>query len=79
MGVLGVRYWWTRNLAFNAGSRSAAGGGRDAGQPSTPTSASARRRSVAVAGNWRHLSMSASPELAFVWFHPGGDTPSSDD
>ena len=29
MGVLSVRYWWTRNLAWNAGLAFAAGGGRD--------------------------------------------------
>ena len=23
-------------------------------------------------GNWRHLAVSASPELAYVWFRPGG-------
>ncbi len=78
MGVLGVRYWWTRNLAFNGGLAFAAGGGRDAGQSlDTYVGIGPVVGLSLLLANWRHLSISASPELGFVWFRPGGDAPST--
>jgi hypothetical protein len=71
MGALAARYWWSRNFAANAGVAFALGGGRD-----TTTS---RDTYLGVGpilgltlllGNWKHLAISASPELAFVWFTP---------
>jgi hypothetical protein len=72
MGVLGGRYWWTRNLAWNAGLAFGAGGGR-AGTVALDTYygfGPVAGLSVLL-GNWRHVAIMASPELAFVWFRPG--------
>jgi hypothetical protein len=72
MGVVGARYWWTRNFAWNAGLAFAAGGGRtgtvalDTYYGFGPIAGLSM-----LLGNWRHLAVSASPELAFVWFRPG--------
>ena len=78
MGVLGLRYWTTRNLAWNVGLALAAGGGRDAGQSlDTYVGLGPVVGMSLLLANWRHLAISASPELAFVWFRPGGDTASS--
>ena len=78
MGVLGVRYWWTRNLAWNVGLAFAAGGGRDGGQSlDTYVGLGPVFGLSLLLANWRHLSVSASPELGIVYFRPGGDVPSS--
>jgi hypothetical protein len=78
MGVLGVRYWFHRNLAFNAGLALAAGGGRDAGQSlGTYFGIGPVVGLSLLLANWQHLSVAASPELAFVWFRPGGDEPNT--
>ena len=78
MGVLGLRYWTTRNLAWNLGLALAAGGGRDAGQSlDTYVGFGPVVGMSLLLGNWRHLAIAASPELALVWFRPGGDTASS--
>jgi hypothetical protein len=78
MGVLGVRYWTTRNLAWNVGLALAAGGGRDAGQAlDTYVGFGPVVGMSLLLGNWRHLSIAASPEVGFVWFRPGGDAPST--
>ena len=72
MGVVGARYWWTRDFAWNAGLAFAAGGGRtgtvalDTYYGFGPIAGLSM-----LLGNWRHLAISASPELAFVWFRPG--------
>jgi hypothetical protein len=78
MGVLGLRYWSTRNLAWNVGLAFAAGGGRSGTQALDSYVGLGPVVGLSVLlGNWRHLSVAASPELAFVWFHPGGDNPST--
>ena len=73
MGALAARYWWTRNLALNAGVAFGAGGGRD-GTDSRDTyfGVGPIVGMSLLLGNWRHLAVSASPELAYVWFRPGG-------
>ena len=73
MGALAVRYWWTRNLALNAGVAFGVGGGRD-GTDSLDTyfGVGPTVGLSLLLGNWRHLAVSASPELAYVWFRPGG-------
>jgi hypothetical protein len=78
MGVLGARYWKTRNLAWNLGLALAAGGGRDAGQSlDTYVGLGPVVGMSLLLANWRHLSIAASPELAVVWFRPGGDAAST--
>jgi hypothetical protein len=73
MGTLAVRYWWTRNLAFNGGLVFGVGGGRDAMQSlDTHIGVGPTVGISLLLGNWRHLAISASPELAYVWFRPGG-------
>lgn len=74
MGALAVRYWWTRNLAVNGGVAFAVGGGRDGGTSrDTYLGVGPLVGLSLLLGNWRHLAVSASPELAYVWFRPGGD------
>jgi hypothetical protein len=78
MGVLGVRYWATRNFAWNAGLALAAGGGRDAGRSlDTYVGVGPVVGLSLLLANWRHLAIAASPELALVWLRPGGDTTST--
>jgi hypothetical protein len=71
MGALSVRYWRSRNLAFNAGVAFAAGGGRD-GTVSRDTYLGVGPivGLTVLLGNWRHLAVSATSELAYVWFNP---------
>jgi hypothetical protein len=73
MGALAARTWWTRNLALNAGLVFGAGGGRDATDSrDTYFGVGPIVGLSLLLGNWRHLAVSASPELAYVWFRPGG-------
>jgi hypothetical protein len=79
VGAFGARYWTSRNLALNGALALAAGGG-SVGSESLDTYLGVGPvvgLSVLL-GNWRHLSVLASPQLAFVWFRPaGGDTSST--
>jgi hypothetical protein len=73
MGALAARIWWTRNLAFNAGLAFGVGGGSDAMQSlDTHVGIGPLLGLSLLLGNWRHLAISASPQLAYVWFRPGG-------
>lgn len=73
MGAIAARTWWTRNLAFNAGLAFGVGGGRDAMMSlDTHVGIGPIVGLSLLLGNWRHLAISASPELAYVWFRPGG-------
>jgi len=73
MGALAARYWWTRNLALNAGVAFGVGGGRDGTDSRDTYFGVGPIVGVSLLlGNWRHLAVSASPELAYVWFRPGG-------
>lgn len=80
MGALAVRYWWTRNLALNAGVAIGAGGGRnDTRSLDTYLGVGPIVGMSLLLGNWKHLSVAASPELALVWFKPsvGSDSGST--
>jgi hypothetical protein len=80
MGAVAVRYWWTRNLALNAGAAIAAGGGRnDTRSIDTYLGIGPIVGMSLLLGNWKHLSVAASPELALVWFKPsvGSDSGST--
>ena len=73
MGALAARYWWTRNLAFNGGVVFGVGGGRAATQGfDTHVGLGPIVGLTLLLGNWRHLAVSANPQLAYVWFRPGG-------
>lgn len=79
VGALGARRWASRNLAWN-GALALASGGGSSGSASLDTYLGVGPiLGVSVLlGNWRHLSVLASPELAFLWFRPaGGDMSSS--
>lgn len=79
VGALGARYWTSRNLALNGALALAAGGG-SSGSASLDTylGVGPILGVSLLLANWRHLSVLASPELAFLWFRPaGGDTSST--
>jgi hypothetical protein len=72
MGALSLRYWTTRNLAWNAGLAFAVGGGREGSQAlDTYLGGGPVLGLTLLLGNWRHLAVGASPEVAVVWFRPG--------
>lgn len=72
LGALAARYWQTRNFAWNAGLVFAAGGGKTGTMAlDTYYGLGPIAGLTLLLGNWRHLAVSASPELAFVWFRPG--------
>jgi hypothetical protein len=79
MGAVAVRQWRTRNLAINGGFAFAVGGGRDgAAGRDTYLGVGPIVGLTLLLGNWRHLAISASPELAYVWFNPSlGDAGST--
>ncbi len=78
VGALGGRYWTSRNLALNGAIALASGGG-STGSASLDTYLGVGPIAgiSVLLGNWRHLSVLASPELAFVWFRPAGSHSSS--
>jgi hypothetical protein len=79
MGAIAVRYWKTRNLAWNAGLAFALGGGKLGSQGlDTYYGAGPIVGLTMLLGNWRHLAVSASPEASYVYFKPsGGSSPST--
>jgi hypothetical protein len=80
MGALLARYWWTRNLALNAGAAFGTGGGRnDTRGLDTYLGVGPIVGMSLLLANWRHLAVSASPQLALVWFKPsvGSDSGST--
>ena len=72
MGAVAVRYWWTRNLALQRRrSRSRAAAGATGAQAlDTYLGVGPIVGLTLLLGNWRHLAVAASPELALVWFKP---------
>jgi hypothetical protein len=72
LGALGARYWTSRNLAWNGGLVFGVGGGRDDGASlDTYFGIGPVVGLTLLLGNWRHLAVGASPEVAMVWFRPG--------
>jgi hypothetical protein len=73
LGAVGVRYWWRRNLAWNAYLVVGSGGGSVGPQGlDTYLGIGPVLGLNVLLGNWRHLAISASPELAVVLFRPAG-------
>lgn len=79
MGAVAVRYWKTRNLAWNAGLAFALGGGKLGSQGlDTYYGLGPIVGLTMLLGNWRHLAIGASPEASYVYFKPsGGSGPST--
>jgi hypothetical protein len=79
LGAVGARYWMTRNLALNGYLALGTGGGSFEGQDlDTYLAVGPVVGATLLLGNWRHLSIGASPELTVVWFRPaGGDAPTT--
>jgi hypothetical protein len=79
MGAIAVRYWKTRNLAWNAGLAFALGGGKLGSQGlDTYYGLGPTLGLTMLLGNWRHLAIGASPEASYVYFKPtGGGGPST--
>jgi hypothetical protein len=79
MGAIAVRYWKTRNLAWNAGLAFALGGGKLGSQGlDTYYGVGPIVGLTMLLGNWRHLAISANPEASYVYFKPtGGSGPST--
>jgi hypothetical protein len=79
MGAVGARYWMTRNVALNGYLALATGGGSLGTQSlDTYLGVGPIVGVTLLLGNWRHLAIGASPELAVVWFRPaGGDAAST--
>jgi len=79
MGAIAVRYWKTRNFAWNAGLALALGGGKLGSQGlDTYYGLGPIVGLTMLLANWRHLAVSASPEASYVYFKPtGGSAPST--
>ncbi len=79
MGAVGARYWMTRNVALNGYLALATGGGSvGSADLDTYLGVGPIVGMTLLLGNWRHLAIGASPELAVVWFRPaGGDADST--
>jgi hypothetical protein len=78
LGAVGLRYWKTRNLAWNAALAFALGSGRQ-GPTALDTyfGAGPILGVTLLLGNWRHLAVGATPEASFIYFRPGGGGPAS--
>ena len=75
MGAIAVRYWKTRNLAWNAGLALALGGGKLGSQGlDTYYGVGPIAGLTMLLGNWRHLAVSANPEVSYVYFKPTGSS-----
>ena len=78
LGAVGLRYWKTRNLAFNAALALALGGGKQGLAPlDTYVGAGPIVGVTLLLGTWRHLAVGATPEASFIYFRPGGGGPTS--
>ena len=75
MGAVSVRYWKSRNFAWNLGLAFALGGGRQAGQAlDTYVGVGPIGGLTLLLANWRHLAIGASPEASVIYFKPGGSS-----
>jgi hypothetical protein len=74
LGAIGARYWVTRNLAWNGYLAFGSGGGSSGAQGlDTYLGVGPILGLTLLLANWRHLAIAASPELAVIWFRPGGN------
>jgi len=74
LGALGARYWMSRNLAWNGYLAFGSGGGSSGAQGlDTYLGVGPILGLTLLLANWRHLAIAASPELALIWFRPGGN------
>jgi hypothetical protein len=74
MNVLAVRRWVSRTLAWSGGLALSAGGGRDGERLLDTHLGMGPSFGLAVLlANWRHLAVSASPDVTAVFFRPSGD------
>ena len=78
LGAVGVRYWKTRNLAWNLALALALGGGRQGAMAlDTYLGAGPIVGVTLLLGSWRHLAVGATPEASFIYFRPGGGGPTT--
>ena len=78
MGAISVRYWKSRNMAWNGGLAFVLGGGRQGSLALDTYYGVGPIVGVSLLlGNWRHLAVSASPEASFVYFKPSGGNSTS--
>jgi hypothetical protein len=78
LGAVGVRYWKTRNLAWNLALALALGGGRQGVVPlDTYLGVGPIVGVTLLLGSWRHLAVGATPEASFIYFRPSGGGPST--
>jgi hypothetical protein len=76
--ALAVRRWIGRNLAWNGGVAVALGGGSDGGRLlDTYFGAGPLVGASILLANWRHLAVSANPELLLVFFKGSGSAPTA--
>lgn len=74
LNAIAVRRWLGRNLAVTGGLVFAAGGGRAYGRVLDTYFGVGPTFGVSLLlANWRHLAISASPDLAVVGFRASGD------
>ena len=73
VGMLGVRHWVNRNLGLNGGVALALGGGKQGDRLLDSYFGFGPAVGLSILlGNWRHLSVAASPALSLVWFKAAG-------
>ena len=71
--MLGVRHWVNRNLGLNGGVALALGGGKQGDRLLDSYFGFGPAVGLSILlGNWRHLSVAASPALSLVWFKAAG-------
>lgn len=74
MIAIGIRRWHTEKYAYSAGLTLGAGGGSTAGLGSWDTYVGVGPNFGAyfLLGQWKHLALSASPQLGLLYFAPSG-------
>jgi hypothetical protein len=78
LGLIGVRHWINRDLAFNVGVALALGGGKEGVRTLDSYVGGGPQLGVTLLlGTWRHLAVGASPQLGVFFFKPGGGSTSS--
>jgi hypothetical protein len=78
LGLIGVRHWINRDLAFNVGVALALGGGKEGVRTLDSYVGGGPQLGVTLLlGTWRHLAVGASPQLGVFFFKPGGGSTTS--